>query len=213
MREQARILVVGSANMDLVAYCDRLPRPGETLLGGDFATFPGGKGANQAVAVARAGGKVAFLGRVGADDFGIRLRAGLAADGVDTRWLESVEGPSGVAVILAGGGDNMIVVAPGANSTLDSTALAAEAFAGARLVLCQLEIPLDGVSAAARCAHEAGAGVLPLLASFLRAVDLAAALRAGDFFCAADLAAARAAGFFAFLLAIRALPFVSLGRC
>lgn len=81
-------------------------------------------------------------------------------NGVDTRWLESVEGPSGVAVILAGGGDNMIVVAPGANSTLDSTALAAEAFAGARLVLCQLEIPLDGVSAAARCAHEAGAAFM-----------------------------------------------------
>ncbi|HEU4551009.1 MAG TPA: ribokinase [Rhizomicrobium sp.] len=160
MREQARILVVGSANMDLVAYCDRLPRRGETLLGGAFATFPGGKGANQAVAAARAGGKVAFLGRVGADDFGVRLRAGLAADGVDTRWLASAECPSGVAVILAGGGDNMIVVAPGANSTLDSTALAAEAFAGASLVLCQLEIPLDGVIAAARCAHEAGAAFM-----------------------------------------------------
>jgi ribokinase len=156
MRASAsRILVVGSANMDLVAFPDRLPRPGETLLGGDFATFPGGKGANQAVAAARAGGQVAFLGRVGRDDFGARLSAGLAADGVDTRWLESVDGPSGVAVILSGGGDNMIVVAPGANAVLH--AVLPDAFEGARLVLCQLEIPLDGVVAAARAARRAGA--------------------------------------------------------
>jgi ribokinase len=156
MRASAsRILVVGSANMDLVAFPDRLPRPGETLLGGDFATFPGGKGANQAVAAARAGGQVAFLGRVGRDDFGARLSAGLAADGVDTRWLESVDGPSGVAVILSGGGDNMIVVAPGANAVLQ--AVPPDAFEGARLVLCQLEIPLDGVVAAARAARRAGA--------------------------------------------------------
>ncbi|MCP5412747.1 MAG: ribokinase [Alphaproteobacteria bacterium] len=153
----ARILVVGSANIDLVAFSDRLPHAGETLLGGSFNIFAGGKGANQAVAAARAGGDTAFLGRVGRDDFGTRLRATLADNGVETRWLESVDGPSGVAVILSGGGDNMIVVAPGANATLDQAALTPEAFADAALVLCQLEVPLDAVWAAARCAHKAGA--------------------------------------------------------
>ncbi|MBN9588855.1 MAG: ribokinase [Alphaproteobacteria bacterium] len=157
MRAQAGILVVGSANMDLVAFCDRLPRPGETLVGGRYATFPGGKGANQAVAAARAGGRAAFLGRVGSDDFGARLRAGLEADGVDTRWLERVEGPSGVAVILSGGGDNMIVLTPGANAMLDAAAPVPEAFADVKLVLCQLEIAVDAVTAVARCAHKAGA--------------------------------------------------------
>ena len=81
------ILVVGSANMDLVVFADRLPAPGETLLGGAFQSFSGGKGANQAVAAARAGGKVAFLGRIGMDIFGARLRQGLQDNGVDTRFF------------------------------------------------------------------------------------------------------------------------------
>lgn len=151
------ILVVGSANMDLVAFADRLPAPGETLLGGAFQSFAGGKGGNQAVAAARAGGKVAFLGRVGNDIFGARLRSGLDDNGVDTRLLGTVEGASGVAIIMSGGGNNMIVVAPGANDTVTAKSIDMSAFAGIRFVLAQLETPLDGVIAAARLARAQGA--------------------------------------------------------
>jgi ribokinase len=147
------ILVVGSANMDLVAFADRLPAPGETLLGGAFQSFAGGKGGNQAVAAARAGGKVAFLGRVGNDLFGARLREGLEDDGVDTRLLGTVEGASGVAIIMSGGGNNMIVVAPGANDAVTADAVDKNAFVGIRFVLAQLETPLEGVIAAARLAR------------------------------------------------------------
>ncbi len=147
------ILVVGSANMDLVAFADRLPAPGETLLGGAFQSFAGGKGGNQAVAAARAGGKVAFLGRVGNDLFGARLRSGLEDDGVDTRLLGTVEGASGVAIIMSGGGNNMIVVAPGANDAVTADAVDKNAFVGIRFVLAQLETPLEGVIAAARLAR------------------------------------------------------------
>ena len=151
------ILVVGSANMDLVAFADRLPAPGETLLGGAFQSFAGGKGGNQAVAAARAGGKVAFLGCVGNDIFGARLRSGLEDNGVDTRLLGTVDGASGVAIIMSGGGNNMIVVAPGANEAVTAAAIDKEAFAGIRFVLAQLETPLDGVIAAARLARAHGA--------------------------------------------------------
>lgn len=151
------ILVVGSANMDLVAFADSLPAPGETLLGGAFQSFAGGKGGNQAVAVARAGGKVAFLGRVGNDLFGARLRGGLEEDGVDTRLLGTVDGASGVAIIMSGGGNNMIVVAPGANEAVTADVIGRNAFAGIRFVLAQLETPLEGVIAAARLAQAEGA--------------------------------------------------------
>ena len=151
------ILVIGSANMDLVAFADRLPKPGETLLGGAFQSFEGGKGGNQAVAAARAGGKVAFLGRIGQDLFGARLRESLQHNGVDTRLLGEVEGASGVAIIMSGGGNNMIVVAPGANDALTADVIDKGAFAGIRFVLAQLEIPLAGVIKAARLAREQGA--------------------------------------------------------
>jgi ribokinase len=151
------ILVVGSANMDLVAFADRLPAPGETLLGGAFQSFAGGKGGNQAVAAARAGGKVAFLGRIGTDIFGARLRKGLQDDGVDTRLLGEVDGASGVAIIMSGGGNNMIVVAPGANDAVTAKVIDSRAFAGIRFVLAQLETPLDGVMEAARLARVQGA--------------------------------------------------------
>lgn len=152
----SRILVIGSANMDLVAFSDRLPHPGETLLG-TFQSFEGGKGGNQAVAAARAGGKVAFLGRVGSDSFGARLRKSLQDDGVDTQFLQDVEGPSGVAIIMSGGGNNMIVVAPGANQALDRDAVQAANFSGFQFVLAQLETPLAGVVKAAQLAREQGA--------------------------------------------------------
>ncbi len=150
------ILVIGSANMDLVAFAGRLPQPGETLLG-TFHSFEGGKGGNQAVAAARAGGKVAFLGRVGLDLFGARLRKSLQDNGVDTRLLGEAEGPSGVAIIMSGGGNNMIVVAPGANDALDEDAITQTSVVGARFVLAQLETPLAGIVKAARLARQKGA--------------------------------------------------------
>jgi ribokinase len=153
-----KILVVGSANMDLVVAAERAPRLGETLLGGAFATYPGGKGANQAVAAARCGGAVAMLGRVGADPFGEALRAGLRAAGVDVSGLLTVDAPSGVALIVTtAAGDNSIVVAPGANGLLDAAAVREDAFVGAACVLAQLETPLDGVIRAAEIARAGGA--------------------------------------------------------
>lgn len=151
------ILVAGSANMDLVVFVGRLPAPGETLLGGDFQSFAGGKGANQAVAVARAGGKVAFLGRVGNDIFGARLRKGLEDNRVDTHLLGEVDGASGVAIIMSGGGNNMIVVASGANDAVTAEVIDAGAFKGIRFVLAQLETPLAGVIEIARQARAVGA--------------------------------------------------------
>jgi ribokinase len=152
-----KLLVVGSANMDLVVAAPRIPRFGETLLGGDFATYAGGKGANQAVAAARAGGRVAMLGRVGQDPFGDALLAGLAANGVDTTGVLSTPGPSGVALIVTGArGENAIVVAPGANAQLDASAFPAEAFTDASYVLAQLETPLDGVIRAAELSRAYG---------------------------------------------------------
>src|ERR1700748_660242 len=99
-----RILVVGSSNTDLVLSCPSLPRPGETLLGGEFQRFLGGKGANQAVAAARAGGKVAFIGARGDDDFGRSAAAALKGEGIDIRrFLDKGKISSGVALILLGG--------------------------------------------------------------------------------------------------------------
>src|SRR5690349_12768588 len=120
MRE---ILVVGSSNTDLVIYCDRLPRPGETVLGGEFQTFVGGKGANQAVGAARAGGKVTFVAARGADDFGSAAGQRLAAEGIDLEFFRVIpDVPSGVALILVDGKtrDNLIAVAGSANDALDS---------------------------------------------------------------------------------------------
>jgi ribokinase len=157
------VLVVGSVNADLVVRVDRRPAAGETVLGSDLATYPGGKGANQAVAAARLGGKVAFLGRVGTDGQGDFLREALAGDGVDIGHLITTPGPSGVALITVGpGGDNSIIVSPGANGRVraaDVTA-AVPLFAAASVVSLQLEIPLDAVLAAARTAAAGGARVV-----------------------------------------------------
>jgi ribokinase len=153
-----KILVVGSANMDLVVAAERAPALGETVLGGAFATYPGGKGANQAVAAARCGGVVAMLGRVGDDPFGAALRAGLEDAGVDVSGLASVEAPSGVALIVTTPkGGNSIVVAPGANARLDAATVARADFTGAAYVLAQLETPLGGVVRAAEIARAHGA--------------------------------------------------------
>jgi len=121
MRTKTDILVVGSLGYDYVASAKTLPLPGQTLLGHSFATFLGGKGNNQAVGAARAGGKVAFLGRVGTDDPAIKIRAGLAEAGVDDAYVDAVDGSSQIAMILtADNGENCIVVVSGANATLSA---------------------------------------------------------------------------------------------
>lgn len=144
MTSPPRIAVVGSANIDLVARCERLPRPGETLTDAVFERFPGGKGANQAVAAARLGASVAFSGRIGRDDFTLRS---LAREGVDVSDVVRDEGESGVALILVdAAGESVIVVAPGANRRL----AAADVHVGdADAVICQLEIPSEAIAAAA----------------------------------------------------------------
>lgn len=115
-------MVLGSANMDLAAYTRVAPARGETVTGEAFRTVAGGKGANQAIAAARAGGEVTFVGAVGDDDFGPRLRAALDGAGVGTGPLRTVPGPSGIAhIVVDGEGHNAIVVVPGANGTVTSS--------------------------------------------------------------------------------------------
>ncbi|MFI5502494.1 ribokinase [Nocardia asteroides] len=155
------IVVLGSVNMDLVTSTARRPAPGETVLGSGFTTVSGGKGANQAIAAARSGAQVRFLGAIGADTFGETLRSTLIDAGVDTALLRTVDGPSGVATIVVDdAGENSIIVVPGANGRMrDLTADELTAIASADLLLCQLEIPLDTVAAAARHARAAGTTV------------------------------------------------------
>jgi ribokinase len=156
------IVVLGSVNMDLVATAASLPAPGQTVLGHRFAMIPGGKGGNQAVAVARAGGRAALIGAVGSDDFGLRLRAELDANGVGTSLLRTVPGASGVALIsVDDAGENQIVVAPGANGSVAVlTAADRAAIASAEMLICQLEVPLDVVVEAAVVASGAGTPVI-----------------------------------------------------
>ena len=148
------VCVVGSANLDLVATADRLPRPGETVLGAEFHQHPGGKGLNQAVAAARSGASVAFVGAIGVDEAATTLRAVLAAESIDASGVTEVEDrPTGRALITVDRrGENVIVVAPGANGALTSPQLPA-----ARVVLAQLEIPAAAVLEALRAARNAGA--------------------------------------------------------
>ncbi|MBB6118171.1 ribokinase [Nocardiopsis algeriensis] len=157
----ARIAVFGSVNMDLVAYTDRVPATGETVTGTDFRQVPGGKGANQAVAAARAGASVAFLGAVGDDSFGTSLRTNLVGCGVDVGGLRTVPGPSGVAhIVVDAGGGNSIIVVPGANGRVTGVAEGDRALLeGASALLLQLELPMEAVTAAARAGRELGVPV------------------------------------------------------
>ncbi|MRH89085.1 ribokinase [Nocardia sp. SYP-A9097] len=158
----ARIVVVGSINMDLVTTVKRRPEPGETVSGAGFALVPGGKGANQAIAARRAGAEVGFIGAVGDDVFADELRHVLVDAGVGVSRLRRLPGPSGVAAIVVdGGGENSIIVVGGANSrltVLDRGDL--EAIAEADVLLCQLEIPQQTVLNAARHARAHGTAVL-----------------------------------------------------
>ena len=175
------IAVLGSANMDLVVTVDRAPGRGETVTGRTYDTVPGGKGANQALAAARAGGDVAFLGAVGDDDFGRRITALLAGDGVDVSGLVVSDQPTGTAhITVDGDGDNLIVVVPGANGTVTALTDAHRAVLDAAdVVLLQLELPLALVTEAAAYARSRGVRVVltpapavPLPPSLLAAVDI-----------------------------------------
>jgi ribokinase len=155
-----RITVVGSANIDLTFRAERLPRPGETVFGTGFDRGFGGKGANQAVAAARLGADVAFVGRVGADEFGRAIRDQLAAEGIDvTHLLDDPDRPTGTAAILVdAAGENAIVGVPGANLGLtpEDVRTAAGLFTTGTIVLAPCETMIETISEAFRIAHAAG---------------------------------------------------------
>lgn len=174
-----QILVIGSSNTDMVIKARHLPRPGETILGGTFLMNPGGKGANQAVAVARLGGQVSFICKTGNDIFGHQSQQLFEEEGIDTTFLFSdLENPSGVALITVDdNAENCIVVASGANANLLPADLkkADEAIERADLLLMQLEIPMASIEYAARKAASLGKQVIlnpapasPLSADLLR---------------------------------------------
>jgi ribokinase len=163
MADRPLILVVGSVNMDLVVRAPHMPAPGETILGDGFRTFPGGKGANQAVAVARLGARCRMIARVGDDAFGRTLLAGLEAEGIDCQAVMVTPSPSGVAMIVVdSSGENSIVVASGANALLTpDDVFAREAlFADAAVVVLQLELPLTTVRAAVQLARRHGCKIV-----------------------------------------------------
>ncbi|WP_329306033.1 ribokinase [Streptomyces sp. NBC_01260] len=174
------LLVVGSANADLVVGVDRRPAPGETVLGSDLAVHPGGKGANQAVAAARLGARTALLARVGDDAHGLLLLESQRSAGVDTTGVLVGGAPTGVALITVDpSGDNSIVVSPGANARLtpEDIRAAGPLLLAARVVSVQLEIPLDTVAETARALPSGTRLVLnpsppaPLPAGVLAACD------------------------------------------
>lgn len=177
-----RVLVVGSVNVDLVVSAPRLPAPGQTVTGSDVARYHGGKGGNQATAAARLGARVAFVGAVGSDDMGSDARSALAVEGIDLAGLVESDRPTGVALIVVDPrGENVVVVAPGANG--DVHARHVEAALGrltpgpGDVVLVCREIPADGVRAALEIGREAGAMTIlnPAPADDLDAATLAGA--------------------------------------
>ena len=160
----AKFCVVGSINMDLVINVDRFPRPGETLLGSAFATHPGGKGANQAVALARLEADVRMIGRIGDDGFGESYRRTLQAEGVHDHSVETLTGiPTGIAAIeVDSAGENHIVIVAGANGTVDAAFIdaAREQIAECDYALFQLEIPLAATEYALGVAKEVGCATI-----------------------------------------------------
>jgi ribokinase len=176
-----KIVVIGSANMDVVIPVARLPEPGETITGGDLALHPGGKGANQACTAGRLGGRAAMIAQLGADPFATTLIESLESSGVDTSRVGRCGRATGCASIyVLPGGENSIVISPGANATLDpETALARlNDIEPGDFVLCQLEIPIAAVEAALARARSTGAITIldpapaqPLQAGLLSNVD------------------------------------------
>ncbi|TDV56763.1 ribokinase [Pseudomonas graminis] len=161
---QAKVVIVGSLNMDLVTRAPRLPRAGETLAGQSFVTVPGGKGANQAVAAARLGASVAMIGCVGDDAYGEQLRTALLAEGIDCQAVTRIGGEStGVALIVVDdSSQNAIVIVAGGNGHV--TASVVDSFdallSGAEVIICQLEVPLDTVGHVLKRGHELGKTVI-----------------------------------------------------
>ena len=176
-----RVIVVGSINQDVTVTVDRFPQPGETLSGSSLTYSLGGKGANQAAAAAHSGTTVAFVGAVGSDPSGQRLRSDLASHGVDVTHLREVEGPSGTALItVAASGENTIILDAGANATVTVEPAKASLFPSpADIVVLQAEIPAEANAAALAWAHSFGARVLlnlaparPTDADFMARVDI-----------------------------------------
>ena len=158
-----KILVVGSSNTDMTVKADRLPAPGETILGGTFSMGHGGKGANQAIAAKRLGGDVSFICKVGKDSFGEMSLKKYREEGIDVSAAMYSECPSGVALITVdAGAENSIVVASGANGdiTVEDIRGLAPVIASSSILLMQLEIPVEAVIEAAKIAHEAGVYVV-----------------------------------------------------
>ncbi|MET3768319.1 ribokinase [Marisediminicola sp. UYEF4] len=160
--QHAGVVVIGSANMDIVVTVDRAPSPGETVLADPAALYPGGKGLNQAVAAARAGAPTTFVGALGTDDHGDALAGVLAADGIGADLVRRSTAPTGQAfIVVDGNGENTIIVASGANATmLTLTSEARTAIAEAAVLLMQLELPLPIVLEAAAAARRAGTTVM-----------------------------------------------------
>lgn len=161
-RHMPDILVVGSLNADLVVRAPRFPQPGETISGGDLQIIPGGKGANQAVAAARQGTSVSMLGRVGNDSFGPELINNLKQNHVDTSQVQiDSQSATGTAIIVVDpNGQNSIVLSPGGNGQVGDADVANVSFSDYKLLLLQLEIPIEAVTSAARRAKESGLRVL-----------------------------------------------------
>ncbi|AYG08901.1 ribokinase [Pseudomonas fluorescens] len=159
----ATVVVVGSLNMDLVTRASRLPRGGETLVGQSFATVPGGKGANQAVAAARLGAEVAMIGCIGSDAYGAQLRDALLVEGIDCQAVSEVPGSSGVALIVVDdSSQNAIVIVAGSNGQLTPASLLAfdAVLQAAEVIVCQLEVPMDTVGYALKRGRELGKTVI-----------------------------------------------------
>ena len=158
------IVVVGGANMDYLVRGEKLPKPGETAMGNEFQEAPGGKGANQAVAATRLGAQVSFVARVGGDDRGKKILKRLKDDGVNTKYvIRDGEEQTGVALIMVGeGGEKEILTAPGANLrfSVNDVHHAAKVIQSARILLLQLEVPLEALMSAAWLAYEAGAKII-----------------------------------------------------
>ncbi|KAA0942315.1 ribokinase [Pseudomonas sp. ANT_H14] len=159
----AKVVVVGSLNMDLVTRASRLPHAGETLIGQSFSTVAGGKGANQAVASARLGADVAMIGCVGTDAYGAQLRDALLAEGIDCQAVKEVVGSSGVALIVVDdSSQNAIVIVAGSNGELTPASLQSvdDVLQAADVIVCQLEVPMDTVGHALKRGRELGKTVI-----------------------------------------------------
>jgi len=177
------IVVFGSINVDLIVPIARLPRPGETVLGGDYALLPGGKGANQALAARRAGAEVVLAGAVGADPFADAALDRLRGEGVDTRLVRVVEQPTGCAAIMVSSeGENMIAVAPGANASARSYQLPDDLLGAGTTLVAQMEVPPGETAQLIRRLRMRGgysllnlAPALPIDAALWTEIDLAVA--------------------------------------